>query len=285
MTPGPADASSPPGSGPVYHSPSLPASLLAALECPDDRSPVVVDSLQQVHCPECGRVFSGEPGILRMLPAQPGWSASELSDAAQERSQRDVEAHGYDGLLGLRFLTRWEIPATLGPLRIHGTDRVLEVGCGTGRLTLPAAKDGGELLAVDHSLESLRILRRKLSTTAGSPVLLVQGDATCLPVQTAWATRALSCQMLEHLPSEAMRARAVAELGRCLGAGGRVALSGYWFAPALRWLLPREGKHSGKIFFHRFTRSELRELLEVDFIVEQVSRRLIYILLAHGRRR
>jgi ubiquinone/menaquinone biosynthesis C-methylase UbiE len=220
-----------------------------------------------------------------MLPLHSRWDADEMANTASEQGQRDQEAALYDGLLGLRLLSRWEIPATLRPLRITEADRVLEVGCGTGRLTLPVAERGGELLAVDHSLESLRVLRRKLSPTVAASVLLVQGDATCLPVQTAWATCTLSSQMLEHLPSAAMRAGAVAELGRCVRQGGRIALSGYWFAPALCWLLPREGKHSGKIFFHRFTRAELRQLLETHFVVKQMSSRLVYILLAHGRRR
>jgi hypothetical protein len=91
--------------------------------------------------------------------------------------------------------------------------------------------------------------------------------------------------MLEHLPSAGMRAGAVAELARCLKTEGRLALSGYWYAPGLRWLLRREGKHSGTIYFHRFTRMELRQLLEERFVVEQISSRLIYILLAHGCKR
>lgn len=259
--------------------------LLSSLACPDDQSPVIVSSHQQVGCPRCGRIFNWEDGILEMLPLHPSWSSTELQEAAGERAQRDLEASRYDALLGLRLLSPLEIPATLQPLHLGAADRVLEVGCGTGRFTLPLASRCRELLAVDHSLESLRVLRRKLPTSIQSSVLLVQGDATRLPVQTGWATRALSCQMLEHLPSEEMRERAVSELARCLGAGGRIALSGYWFAPLLRWLLPREGKHSGAIYFHRFTRSEFQQLLDPYFLVERISSRLVYILLAHGRKR
>ena len=285
MSHGPVDASYPPGTGPFTDGPSPLTALFAALACPDDQSPVVVDSTQQVHCPQCGRVFPRIEGIFSMLPIHAEWDAAEAADTAAERSQRDEEAQRYDSLFGLRLLSPFEIPATLRPLRIDTSHRVLEVGCGTGRFTVPVAERCGELLAVDHSLESLRVLCRKLSDSASSKVLLVQGDATCLPVRQGWATHALSCQMLEHLPSAGMRARAVAELGRCLRPGGRLALSGYWYVPALRWLLPREGKHSGTLFFHRFTQSELQRLLETHFVVERISRRLIYILLAHGRRR
>lgn len=220
-----------------------------------------------------------------MLPANPAGNAAELADAADERAQRDDEASRYDALLALRLLSPFEIPATLRALQLRPSDRVLEVGCGTGRFSLPVSRRCRELIAVDHSLESLRVLGRKLTTLSGHPVLLVQGDATRLPIRTGWASRALSCQMLEHLPSHGMRAQAVSELARCLGAGGRFALSGYWFTPGLRWLLPREGKHSGKIFFHRFHRRELRQLLQPCFQVERITGGLIYLLLAHGSKR
>jgi len=260
-------------------------SLLSALVCPDDGTPVVADSPQQVRCPQCGRVMASDTGIFRMLPADPGWGTAEVADATAERVQRDQEAQQYDRLVGLRLLSPWELPATLRPLQIGRGDRVLEVGCGTGRFTVPVAERCGELLAVDHSLESLRVLQRKLSRAAASNVLLVQGDATRLPIRDTWATRALSCQMLEHLPSAEMRACAVAEMARCLEPGGRLALSGYWHAPVLGGMLPRDGKHSGVIYFHRFTRSELWELLARHFTVERISGRLVYILLAHGRKR
>lgn len=218
-----------------------------------------------------------------MLPMR-----SDRGSAAEveaERRQRDLEAEQYDRLWPLQLFSRWEIPATLGPLQVGGEDRVLEVGCGTGRMTLRLLGRCRELIAVDHSLESLRVLRRKLPSRAAGPMLLIQGDATRLPIRSGWASRALSCQMLEHLPTPEMRREAVVELGRVLRRGGRAALSGYWYPPGLGWLLKREGKHSGAIFFHRFTHGEFRALLEPELRIEQLTARLVYVLLAHARRR
>ncbi|MCC2670203.1 MAG: hypothetical protein K0Q72_2674 [Armatimonadetes bacterium] len=220
-----------------------------------------------------------------MLPVSPRWKPAELREIESERAQRDREADQYDQLLGLRWLSRWEIPATLQPLSPSAEDRVLEVGCGTGRFTQQLVSRCRELIAVDHSYESLSLLRRKLSPELQDRYLLIQADAAQLPVRAGWATCALSCQMLEHLPSHEIRQAALAELARVLAAGGRLALSGYWHAPLLRPFLQREGKHSGAIYFHRFTRAEFRSLLERDFRIESLSGRLVYLLLAHATRR
>jgi ubiquinone/menaquinone biosynthesis C-methylase UbiE len=197
-----------------------------------------------------------------------------------ERRQRDREAGQYDRLRGLRLLSLAEIPATLRPLQAGRGDRVVEAGCGTGRITTRLASICDKLCAVDHSLQSLRILRRKLHGRPGR-IQLVQADLTRLPVRQDWATRALASQVLEHLPGEALRLQAVAELWRVLEPGGQLAVSVYRHLPLLRSLLPREGRHSGAIFFHRFEREEFARLLQPPFRIDRLTGRLIYLWLAH----
>lgn len=236
-------------------------------------------------CTTCERTFPLQAGIVSLLPSAGKFAASESAEVDSERRQRDQEAGLYDRLLALRLLSLLEIPATLGALRLQPADRLVEVGCGTGRITLPIAHRGCEVVALDHSLESLRILRAKLDRLPGHRVLLVQGDATALPIRSGWATRALSSQVIEHLPTERLRGRLVEEMARILEADGRLALSGYRDWPLLRRFLPREGHHSGTIYFHRFAPDELRGLLEPRLKVERITSRLIYVLLAQARKR
>lgn len=222
------------------------------------------------------------------MPSASSIHPDDRSDIEAERARRDVEAARYDRLPGLRALSLAEIPLTLAALQIRlphsATDRLLDVGCGTGRFTARLAGTCGELIAVDHSRESLRILSRKLSGRADS-IKLVQGDATRLPVRDRWATRVLSSQVVEHLPSERARADAVSEMARVLEPGGRAAISVYWHTPGLRWLLRRDGRHSGVIHYHRFSRSEFARLLEPHFTCERLTGRLVYLLLASTIRR
>ena len=60
--------------------------------------------------------------------------------------------------------------------------RMLELACGTGRLTLPLARLGviEELVAVDNSPPFLKRLRSRL---AGERVTVVEGDMQAPPVE------------------------------------------------------------------------------------------------------
>lgn len=250
--------------------------LHEVLRCPDDGGTLRED----LACRACGRRFERPSGILSMLPSLP--LGAEDADVAAERAQRDLEAPAYDRLPGLRLLSPFEIPLTLGPLRLDSRDRLVEVGAGTGRLSLPALRSGARAILVDHSLGSLQRLQTKLNRQ-GLDALLIQADARRLPIIDTWATRLLSAQMLEHLPGAAREA-ALSEMARVLRPGGRIGISAYWHAPAFRRVLQREGKHSGRIYFHRFERGELREMLERHFRIERITGRLLYVLLAHGTR-
>jgi ubiquinone/menaquinone biosynthesis C-methylase UbiE len=198
-----------------------------------------------------------------------------------EADQRDRESEKYDALLGLRLLSRWEIPATLAPLHLGPQSRLVEVGCGTGRFTTHLARTGAQVLALDHSLSSLRVLRGKLPENAGDRVQLVRAAATHIPVSAGWATHVLAAQVLEHIPGDRIRRQCVEALSRVLGAGGQVCVSAYRYWPGLR----REGFHSDRIYFYRFRRHEFTHLLAPHFELKKVSGRLLYVWLAHGTRR
>ena len=248
--------------------------------CPDDGGTLSPETPEGLACTLCGRRFHLTGGIARMLPSPTAWTGAERGQVERERAQRDREAPSYDALAGLRLLSLVEIPATLGPLAITAQDRVLEVGCGTGRVTRRLARAGAAVLAVDHSLESLRLLEAALDGRAAGVVQLVEADASRLPVRTGWATCAVASQVLMHLPTPALRGRAVAELARALAPGGRLAVSVYRRLPGL----PAEGRHSGEIFFRRFTRDEMVGLLEPHFRVTSLTGWLGYVWLAHARR-
>ena len=61
--------------------------------------------------------------------------------------------------------------------------------------------------------------------------------------------------------------KAIREMRRVLQPGGRLALSAYQAVP----FLPREGRHSGEIYFYRFTRGDLLQLLEPHFRIVRLT--------------
>jgi SAM-dependent methyltransferase len=58
--------------------------------------------------------------------------------------------------------------------------RILELGCGTGRLTVPIAKTGARIVGIDRSAPMLARARQRLRRAA-RPVPLIRGDIRHLP--------------------------------------------------------------------------------------------------------
>lgn len=262
----------------------MPPSLWAALACPADQSPLEPTdrAAESLVCTQCGRRFPVTDGIPCLLPRTDDLPRLEAAAKSAERARRDAEAEQYDQMLLLRLFSLFELPLTLSRLAPEEGDLLLEVGCGTGRFTARLGQAGAWILAVDHSLASLQVARAKLSAEERERVLFIQADASYLPIRAEAADRVLSCQMLEHLPTPESRERAVGEMARCLRPGGRLALSAYWHPPLLRWFMPKEGRHAGEIYYYRFRRRELRELLAPHIELREVTARLGYVILACG---
>jgi ubiquinone/menaquinone biosynthesis C-methylase UbiE len=99
--------------------------------------------------------------------------------------------------------------------------RVLEVGCGTGRLVAELAETS-RVWGVDPSPEMLDVARARVPAGVG----LKQGRAEDLPFKDGWFDRVVF-QLVIHLVD---RPRAFAETHRVLVSGGRVGIA--TFSPA-----------------------------------------------------
>lgn len=237
-------------------------------------------------CGKCASTFPIVDSIARLLPsaltdAQP--ETRDTQEAAQKKSEmaaRDEQVGAYDRMKNLALFGKIEIPVTLRMLQPQPTDSLLEAGCGTGRMTPTFARRVASLVAVDFSFESLRVCRRKLDAAGITNVDLIQADVCALPLSSERFDRVVSCQVLEHLPTPDSRARMVAELTRTAKRNGRVVLSAYQHSLLTRWFGQKEGQHAGGIYFYRFGKGELRELLGKHLRVRGMTGALIYHYLA-----
>jgi len=99
--------------------------------------------------------------------------------------------------------------------------RVLDVGCGTGRLAAELARRGARVWGVEPSPEMLAVARAKVPAGVG----LKRGRAERLPFRDGWFERVVFSLVL-HLVD---RSAALAEAHRVLVPGGRLAI--VTFAP------------------------------------------------------
>ncbi len=104
-------------------------------------------------------------------------------------------------------------------LRVVGDptgQRILDVGCGKGRLAKFLANRGASIVGVDLVYAFLLVARRNVGRAS-----FVRGTATNLPFRDASFDAALCVEVLEHIPNlEA----AIRELSRILVPGGRAAI-------------------------------------------------------------
>jgi SAM-dependent methyltransferase len=143
----------------------------------------------------------------------------------------DARADVYDTLRPTDALW-WERFAALVELGDLRGRRILDVGCGTGRLAEAlAAEARAKVWGIDASAQMVAVARASVPAGVG----IRQGDATALPFRDGWFDR-VTMSLVVHLLD---RPRAFAEARRVLGGGGRLAIG--TFLPdhfATFWLVP-----------------------------------------------
>lgn len=133
----------------------------------------------------------------------------------------------YDVLLHFKFLGR------LGSLRsmtldlaaVRPGERVLDTGCGTGELTIAAARrvgKSGVVHGVDASPEMIEVARRNARRSApGVQFHLEPVEAMSFPDGSFDV--ALNSFVMHHLPGD-LKQRALLEIRRVLRPGGRIVI-------------------------------------------------------------
>jgi ubiquinone/menaquinone biosynthesis C-methylase UbiE len=134
--------------------------------------------------------------------------------------------------------------------RLQPDDRVLDIGAGTGLLTLAAAPGVHQVLAVDISPSMCRHLETKLAGLAMTNVEVRVGNATELPVAERSVDVVLSNYCFHHLRDDDKHV-ALSEVVRVLRPGGRLVFGDMMFHVGLRE--PRDRK-----LIAGFVRSMLR---------------------------
>ncbi|MDP9179460.1 MAG: class I SAM-dependent methyltransferase [Gemmatimonadota bacterium] len=121
--------------------------------------------------------------------------------------------------------------------RAHGGN-ILELGCGTGRILIPAARSGMEITGVDRSPRMLAQCRARLdeeSPEVQENVTLVQADMRAFDLGTRFSLITLPFRPLQHLISVSEQIATLKAIHRHLEPGGLLVFD--VFNPKIQYLL------------------------------------------------
>lgn len=123
----------------------------------------------------------------------------------------------------------WENARTLGRrdvafwrrLALTARGRVLELGCGTGRISKPLLKAGVDLIGIDRSAEMLRRIGRIPNPKSRLPAPVVRGDIRSLPFANGSVSMVIAPYgVLQSLTRDRDLDAALAAAQRALASGG-----------------------------------------------------------------
>ncbi|MDQ6935931.1 MAG: methyltransferase domain-containing protein [Actinomycetota bacterium] len=127
-------------------------------------------------------------------------------------------------------------------LGLRPGDRVLDMGCGTGRHAFEMYRRGADVVAFDQDADELSAvsdlfaaMRAAGEVPDGAGADVKQGDARQLPFADEEFDRVVAAEVLEHIPDDEA---AIAELVRVLRPGGAMAVTvPRWLPEKICWTL------------------------------------------------
>lgn len=150
----------------------------------------------------------------------------DLEKEAQRRT-RDEQAPTYDAFLKSKgvFYTQLEWAYTQRGLNLSADDILFDAGCGTGRLTIPLAKQVKKVVCCDFSEKSLEILLQNSRTQNVTNIESHQLDLTQpLPFANQSFTKIYSNNVLPFIAPERQIAL-LQEFHRVLKPGGQLCIA------------------------------------------------------------
>ena len=166
------------------------------------------------------------------------------------------DANIYDGMNtsmdDLQFYKRW--------LPKNKDARILELCCGTGRLTLPIAKDGYDISGVDYTASMLHQAKMK-AAEAGLRINFIQADIRTLDLQKKYDLIFIPFNSIHHLYENEDLFKVLHVVKNHLKDGGLFLLD--CFNPNIRYIVENKTQIN-RIEWHYFINGEFNSIQNLD---------------------
>lgn len=172
---------------------------------------------------------------------------AELIDAGSREHYADAALYDYEYRRRRADVTFYR---ELAKRRLGGPGRILELGAGSGRVTIPLARDGHEVVAVDQSrpmLARLESRRAKLPAAAASRITVVPGDLCTFTAPGKFSLAIAAFNVLEHLYTRGELDACLRRVAQHLAPGGAFVFDVQ--LPDLAWLIRDPMKRWAKTRF------------------------------------
>jgi len=123
---------------------------------------------------------------------------------------------------------------------------VLEIGCGTGRVLVPTARAGVEIVGLDSSPAMLQVCARRLAAEPAdvrARVTLVEGDMRAFRLGRAFPLVTIPFRPFQHLLTTGDQLACLGAIRRHMAVGGRLILD--LFNPSIDMLAHPPAEESG----------------------------------------
>ncbi len=199
------------------------------------------------------------------------------NDQDQEIRLRDRESSGYDHFYFSSrgpFWSKAQIQSVLLHLHPKTRDRILDAGCGTGIYSLEIAKTPTELFSIDFSSESIKILTEKIKKSNVTNIQCVVGDIAEYEFSKSYFDKAVSIEVIQHIPTHEKRVQALKNIFAALKPGGKLVTVLYRYGGWIKPPHPKEEfNHAGYgLYRYAFTAGDAAEIFtESGFEVEHIG--------------